>query len=70
MSKENSLFGHPSNKTPPTILEIKFFENDVSNLIVNIQFRNAKNQFQKSLPNYIKKIITICKQPFGALKCI
>ncbi len=43
MSKENSLFGHPSNKTPPTILEIKFFENDVSNLIENIQFRNAKN---------------------------
>ncbi len=46
----------PSNKTPSTILEMKSFENDVINLIENIKFRNAENQFQISLANDLKKI--------------
>ena len=29
ISDQNNPFGLPSNKTPPTILEIKSFENDV-----------------------------------------
>ncbi len=35
---------------------MKSFENDVINLIENIQFRNAENQFQTSLANDLKKI--------------
>ncbi len=35
---------------------MKSFENDVINLIENIKFRNAKNQFQVSLANDLKKI--------------
>ncbi len=45
ISDQNNPFGLPSNKTPPTILEMKSFENDVINLIENIKFRNAENQF-------------------------
>ncbi len=56
MSDQNNPFGLPSNKTPPTILEMKSFENDVINLIENITFRNAENQFQISLANDLKKI--------------
>ena len=35
---------------------MKSFENDVVNLIENIKFRNAENQFQISLANDLKKI--------------
>ncbi len=35
---------------------MKSFENDVINLIENIKFRNAANQFQISLANGLKKI--------------
>ena len=35
---------------------MKPFENDVINLIENIKFRNAENQFQISLANDLKKI--------------
>ena len=56
ISDQNNPFGLPSNKTPPTILEMKSFENDVINLIENIKFRNAENQFQISLANDLKKI--------------
>ncbi len=37
ISDQNNPFGLPSNKTPPTILEMKSFENDVINLIENIE---------------------------------
>ncbi len=37
VSDQNNRFGLPSNKTPPTILEMKSFENDVINLIENIE---------------------------------
>ncbi len=56
ISDQNNPFGLPSNKTPPTILEMKSFENDVINLVENIKFRNAENQFQTSLANDLKKI--------------
>ncbi len=56
ISDQNNPFGLPSNKTPPTILEIKSFENNVINLIENIKFKNVENQFQISLVNDLKKI--------------
>ena len=56
ISDQNNPFRFPSNKTPPTILEMKSFENDVINLIENIKFRNTANQFQISLANDLKKI--------------
>ena len=56
ISKQNNPFRDPSNKTPPTILKMKSFENDVLNFIENIKFRNAENQFQKSFKNDLKKI--------------
>jgi hypothetical protein len=40
----------------PAISEIKSFEDDLFNLIGNIEFRNARNEFQKSLANDLKKI--------------
>ncbi len=49
ISDQNNPFGLPSNKTPPTLLKMKSFENDVINLIENIKFRNAENQLKISL---------------------
>ena len=53
---ESYRFGIPSTKIPPAILEMKPFEDDLFNLIENIKFRNARNEFQESLANDLKKI--------------
>ena len=49
-------FGLSSNKTPPTILVLKPFEEDVLKLLENIKFRDTKNHFQENLANDLKKI--------------
>ena len=49
-------FGLSSNKTPPTILELKPFDEDVLKLLENIKFRDTKNHFQENLANDLKKI--------------
>ena len=49
-------FGLSSSKTPPTILELKPFEEDVLKLLENIKFRVTKNHFQENLANDLKKI--------------
>ena len=49
-------FGLSSNKTPPTILELKPFEENVLKLLENIKFRDTKNHFQETLANDLKKI--------------
>jgi hypothetical protein len=54
-STESNRFGLPSTKTPPTILEMKHLEDDLFNLIENIKFRNARNEFQESLANDLNK---------------
>ena len=36
--EKTNYFGLPSNKTPPTILELKAFEEDVLKIIENIKF--------------------------------
>ena len=54
-SNESNRFGLPST-TPHAILEMKPFEDDLFNLIDNIKFRNARNEFQESLANDLKKI--------------
>ena len=53
---KNKLFDLASNKTPPTILEMKPFEDDLINLIENVKFWPIRNHFQKSLANDLKKI--------------
>ncbi len=68
ISDQNNPFGLPSNKTPPTILEMKSFENDVINLIENIKFRNAENQFQTSLANDLRKLIRLLTFSFSQTK--
>jgi hypothetical protein len=42
--------------TAPAILEMKPFEDDLFNLIENIKFRNAVNEFQEFFANDFKKI--------------
>ena len=56
MGENANHFGLSSNKTPPTILELKPFEEDVLKLLENIKFRDTKNHFQKNLANDLKKI--------------
>ena len=56
-SQENTRnFGLSSNKTPPTILELKPFEEDVIKLLETIKFRDTKDYFQDTLANDLKKI--------------
>ena len=54
--EKTNYFGRPPNKTPPTILEQKAFEEDLLNIIENIRFRDTKNNFQETLANDLKKI--------------
>ena len=49
-------YGLSSNKTPPTYLELKPFEEDVLKLLENIKFRDTKNHFQETLAYDLKKI--------------
>ena len=49
-------FGLSSNKTPPTVLELKPFEKDVIKLLETIKFRNKKDYFQDTLANDLRKI--------------
>ena len=46
----------PFNKTPPTVLELKPFEEDVIKLLETITFRDKKDYFQDTLANDLKKI--------------
>ena len=56
-SQENTRnFGLSSNKTPPTVLELKPFEEDVIKLLETIKFRDTKDYFQGTLANDLKKI--------------
>ena len=56
-SQENTRnFGLSSNKTPPTVLELKPFEEDVIKLQETIKFRDTKDYFQDTLANDLKKI--------------
>lgn len=52
----SNAFGLKSRKTPPTMSEIKPFENDLFNLIEKLQFRTINDQFQSSLANDLKRI--------------
>ena len=61
-------FGLSSNKTPPTILELKPFEEDVLKLLENIKFRDTKNHFQENLANDLKKINSSEKFSFSQTK--
>ena len=54
--KNITNFGLSSNKTPPTVLELKPFEEDVIKLLENIKFRDSKSHFQDTLVNDLKKI--------------
>ena len=55
-SQENTRnFGLSSNKTPPTVLELKTFEEDPIKLLENIKFRDTKNHFQDNLANDLKR---------------
>ena len=56
-SQENTRnFGLSSNRTPPTVLELKPFEEDVIKSLENIKFRDTKNYFQDTLANDLKRI--------------
>ena len=54
--KSTRNFGLSSNKTPPTVLELKPFEKDVIKLSESIKFRHTKNYFQDTLANDLKRI--------------
>ena len=56
-SQENTRsFGLSSNKKPPTVLELKPFEEHAIKLLESIKFRDTKDYFQDTLPNDLKRI--------------
>ena len=46
--EKTNYFGLSSNKTPPTILELKAFEEDVLKIIENIKNSRHKEQFSRN----------------------
>ena len=55
-SQENiTNFGLSSNKTPPTVLELKPFQEDVIKLLENMKFRDTKSHFQDTLAKRLKE---------------
>lgn len=57
-ARRKPTFGLKSKQTPPPILEMKSFEDDVIEMIENISFRNGSNEFIQTLENDKKKIKT------------
>ena len=49
-------FGFNSTRNPPSIPELKEFEDEMLNMVQNIEFKNADNQFQRQLSNDIDDI--------------
>ena len=66
--KKNKNFGLSSNKTPPIILELKSFEEDVIKLLENIKFRDTRSYFQDTLVIDLKIISSSDKMFIFAAK--
>jgi hypothetical protein len=49
-------FGLKSKKSPPVVIEMKAFEEDLINKMVNIQFRKVTDTFLDNLDNDLKKV--------------
>jgi hypothetical protein len=49
-------FGLKSKKSPPVVIEMKAFEEDLINMIENIQFRKVTDTFLDNLDNDLKKV--------------
>ncbi len=64
-SDQNNSFGLSSNKTAPSILEMKYFENDIINLIKNIKFRNSENRFRYIWQMIYRKLIRLLTFSFS-----
>ncbi len=54
ISDQNNPFGLPSNKIPPTILEMKSFKNDVINPNIFVFADKTRNIYETSLDTYNK----------------
>lgn len=53
-SKEN--YGFNSRRCPPSVNELTDFEDDMTNLIKIIEYRNMNSKFQSMLSSDIRKI--------------
>ena len=51
-------FGLKSKQSPPPVPEVRCFEEDVIQMIENIKFRNANDQFLNTLENDKQRIKT------------
>ena len=55
-SSKTETFGFPTTKSPPPIKELDKFEEKMSKLIQNIEFKNDQSDFQKQLSRDTAKI--------------
>ena len=53
---DKKTFGFSSTKTPPTLQELKEFEDGLLDLVQNIEFRSTENSFQKQLSKDVEDI--------------
>ena len=53
---QKNTYGFRTAKNAPQIPELTPFENDLSNMISNLEFKNNTNKFQKDLSKEIKKV--------------
>ena len=54
--KGKETFGFPSQNSPPQVAELHEFENGLTNIIENIQFRQINNKFQHQMKKDLKKL--------------
>ena len=47
--KNKNNFGFKTKRNAPQIPELVPFENDLTNMIANLEFKNSKSDFQKQL---------------------
>ncbi len=56
ISPEKETFGFNSTKTPKPVTELTNFENKMTNLIQNVEFKTVNNEFQKKLSRDMEQI--------------
>ena len=60
-TRDEELDVYNSRRSAPEMEKLKAFESDLFDIVKDIKFRNHKSEFQKSMQNNIKKLLSVNK---------
>ena len=60
-TRDEELSVYSSRRSAPEMEKLKAFEGDLFNIIKEIKFRNHKSEYQKTMQNNIKKLLSVHK---------